>query len=173
MNQVQPAGGAADLQDVRARGWRQPVPLTDLPRWLMAVLVGVGLPRTVLADLGIVEPESGVLYYVLALAPFAVWLGVAVARRTRRPVGDFLVLGFLYGLSLLAVHLVLWGVAPVSAHAGLVGAIGFAERFDGAGYLIALVGYLAAVAMLIGVGAGAVTALVALMAQLIRRKRRR
>ena len=33
-------------------------PLTDMPVWLMLVLVALGLPRTILADLDILAPES-------------------------------------------------------------------------------------------------------------------
>ncbi len=64
--------------------------LTDLPTWLMLALVAVGLPRTILTDLAVVPPESGPLYYVLALAPFAAWLSVATVRPTRKPIADFL-----------------------------------------------------------------------------------
>jgi hypothetical protein len=67
--------------------------LTDMPTGLMLTLVAVGLPRTVLADLGIVAPESSLLYYFLALTPFAIWLAVAILRTSRRPFMDFLVLG--------------------------------------------------------------------------------
>ena len=52
------------------------------------------------------------LYYILALTPFAVWLVVAIVRSSRRPFADFLVLGVLYGLSLMVVHQVLWDVGP-------------------------------------------------------------
>jgi hypothetical protein len=55
------------------------LPLTDMPTWLMLVLAAAGLPRTLLADLGIVAPDSSLLYFFLALAPFAVWLTVAIA----------------------------------------------------------------------------------------------
>ena len=84
-----------------------------MPTWLMLALVAVGLPRTILADLDIVAPESSLLYYVLALTPFAVWLAVAVLRKSRRPFMDFLVLGVLYGLSLVVVHQLLWDVVLV------------------------------------------------------------
>jgi hypothetical protein len=67
--------------------------LTNLPTWLMLVLLSLGLPRTVLADLGVVAPESSWFYFVLALTPFVVWLAVAVFRPSRRPFLDFLVLG--------------------------------------------------------------------------------
>lgn len=156
-----------------ARWWSRPFPWTDMPVWLMLVLVGLGLPRTVLADLGIVEPESGLLYYFLALTPFAAWLATAILRRTRRPVMDFLVLGLVYGLSLVVVHQLLWSVAPSSAHSALAGAIDFAERFDGGLYEVALRGYTVVIAMVIGVGTGAVAALVALGAHASRRARNR
>ena len=91
-------------------------PLTDMPTWLMLALVALGLPRTFLEDLDIVAPESGLLYFILALTPFAVWLVVAVVRRSRKPFMDFLVLGVLYGLSLAVVHQALWSVASSLGH---------------------------------------------------------
>src|SRR3954453_517643 len=91
-------------------------PLTDMPIWLMLVLVGLGLPRTVLADLDIIAPESSLLYYVLALTPFAAWSAIAIFRPSRRPFQDFLMLGVLYGLSLVLVHQVLWSVGSTLGH---------------------------------------------------------
>jgi hypothetical protein len=83
---------------------RRSVPGIDLPGRLLLILIALGLPRTILADLGIVEPESSWIYYVLALTPFAVWLAVAALRRSRTPLRDHLVTGGLYGLSLVIVH---------------------------------------------------------------------
>lgn len=48
-------------------------------------------PRTVLVDLGVVEPEGSLVYYVPALVPFAAWL------------------------SLVIVHNVFWDIGPASA----------------------------------------------------------
>lgn len=167
---VRRAGGDAS---VVAHGRSRRFPLTDIPVWLLAVLVGLGLPRTVLADLGVVEPESGLLYYLLALTPFVAWLGVAVLRRTDRPFMDFVAVGLVYGLSLVLVHQLLWSVAAPSAHSALAGAIRFAERFDAGLYEVALRGYTVIIAMVIGIGTGAVAAVVALVAQKVRSHRRR
>jgi hypothetical protein len=139
-------------------------PGTDLPVWLMLGLVALGLPRTVLADLGIVAPESSLLYYVLALLPFAVWLAVAVVHRSRRPFLDFLVLGILYGLTLVVVHQVLWDVGPSLGHQPPDGAVAFAAQFGPDWRGLALRGYTVLVALLIGLGTGAVTGLVAVLA---------
>jgi hypothetical protein len=116
----------ADILNSTARRF----PATDMPVGLMLALVAAGLPRTVLADLGIVAPESSLLYYVLALAPFAAWVVVALVRGTRRPFLDFLVLGALYGLSLLIVHQVLWDVGPSLGHSPPESAVAFAAGFD-------------------------------------------
>jgi hypothetical protein len=137
-------------------------PLTDLPIWLSLLLVALGLPRTVLADLDIVPPESGALYYTLALIPFAVWLGVALTRRSRRPFLDFVVVGFLYGVSLVVVHQALWNVGPGLGHSTPASAIEFADRFAPAWREAALRVYTSGVAMVIGLGSGAAIGLVSL-----------
>src|SRR4051794_2917307 len=91
-------------------------PGTDTSNGLVLALVAIGLPRTILSDLDVVEPESGLPYYALALTPFAVWLGVAVMRRSRKPLVDFVIVGLLYGLSLIVVHQVLWEVGSSPGH---------------------------------------------------------
>lgn len=139
-------------------------PGTDMPTWLMLLLVAVGLPRTVLADLDIVPPESGLLYYVLALAPFAVWLAVAILRRSRRPFLDFLLLGILYGFSLIVVHLALWDAAAGYGQRPPAGAVNFAEQFGPGWYEFALRAHTSGIAMTIGIGTGLVAALVAVVA---------
>ncbi|MGH3499683.1 MAG: hypothetical protein ACRDQA_02095 [Nocardioidaceae bacterium] len=85
---------------------------TDWPAWLLLGLIALGLPRTILADLGVVAPESSWIYSVLALTPFAVWFAVAILRRTGSPIKDHLVAGALYGLSLVIVHEALWAAGP-------------------------------------------------------------
>lgn len=175
------SGAAAEQADppVRDSGLRDPgllhrsFPLTDMPTWLMLVLVAAGLPRTLLTDLGIVAPDSSLLYFFLALAPFALWLIVAVARRSRRPFTDFAVLGILYGLSLVVVHQLLWDLGPSLGYQPPEGAVRFAERFAPAWQGLALRGYTVAVAMLIGVGTGVVAGLVAVVANLWRSRRGR
>lgn len=148
-------------------------PLTDLPTGALLLLVAVGLPRTVLADLDVVAPESGLLYYVLALAPFAIWLTVAVARRSRRPFADFAVLGAVYGLSLIAVHFALWDAAAGYGNRAPAGAVDFAGQFSGGWYDVALRAHVSAVALLIGVGSGLAVALVAVIARAWRTRRGR
>jgi hypothetical protein len=147
--------------------------LTDMPTWLMLALVAVGLPRTILADLDIVAPESSLLYYILALTPFAVWLAVAVIRRSRRPFTDFLVLGVLYGLSLVVVHQLLWDVGPALGHHPPAGAVSFANQFGPPLHEVALRGYTIMIAVMIGLGTGLVVALVAVVANVVRSRRAR
>ncbi|MVA74638.1 hypothetical protein GC722_01090 [Auraticoccus sp. F435] len=143
-------------------------PLTDLPWPLMLTLVAIGLPRTVLADLDVVAPESSALYYVLALGPFVVWLAVAVLRPSRRPVRNFLVLGLLYGLSLVLVHQLLW-TAPGSQHSIPRAALDLASGFQ-PGLRELVVRLCSAV---VGLGTGAVTAVVAVVAGVARGGRSR
>jgi hypothetical protein len=151
----------------------RPFFLTDMPVWLMLTLLALGLPRTILADLGIVEPEGSLFYYFLALTPFAAWLVVAVVRETRKPIADFLMLGTLYGLSLVVVHQILWDLGPSLGHQPPAGAVSFAESVSPNLYELALRGYTIVIAMIIGVGAGLVTALIALAAKAVRSARRR
>ncbi|MCP9953708.1 hypothetical protein [Actinomadura madurae] len=146
----------------------RPKRLTDMPAGLMLALVAVGLPRTVLADLDIVEPESGLLYYFLALAPFAAWLAVAVFRRTSKPFMDFFVLGALYALSLSIVHQVLWNAAAGYGNKPTAGAANFAEKFSPAFQELALRGYTVGIATIIGVGTGLVFAAIATVVSRVR-----
>lgn len=120
-------------------------PATNLPVWLVLALVALGIPRTVLSDLDVVAPESGLLYYCLALVPFATWLAVAVVRRNRRPFTDFLLVGALYGLSLVIVH----------------------QLMSSEGLGLKEIG----IAMTIGIGTGLVVGLVALAVAALRRQR--
>ena len=147
-------------------------PATDMPMWLMLLLVALGVPRTVLEDLGVVSPESSLLYYLIALVPFAIWLVVAVARTSRRPFLDFLMLGVLYGLSLVIVHQALWNVGPSLGHSPPASAVNFAENFGSAWRDIALRGYTSGIAMMIGIGSGLLIGLVALGANAWKSKRR-
>ena len=84
---------------------------------------------------------GGPLYYVLALTPFAVWLAVAVVRPSRRPFRDFLVLGVLYGLSLVLVHQLFWNAAASLGHRPPGIAVDFADRFRPELHEAALRGY--------------------------------
>ena len=143
-----------------------------MPVWLLLTLVAIGLPRTVLADLDIVEPESGLLYYFLALGPFAVWLAVAIFRRTSRPIMDFTVLGAAYGLSLAVVHHVLWNADAGYGNRPPASAVEFAGNFGAGLQEIALHGYTVMLGMVIGIVSGLAAALIALAATKARRSRR-
>lgn len=145
----------------------------DLPVWAMLILVALGLPRTVLADLGILEPEGSWLYYVVALTPYAVWLAVAALRRTATPLRDHLIVGVLYALSLVAVHELFWNVESSQGHNPPQGAIDLAQGFASPIRELVIHGYEFGVATMIGVGSGAVMALVALTATGVRRLRAR
>jgi hypothetical protein len=147
-------------------------PATDLPTWLMLLLVALAVPRTVLEDLGIVEPEGSLLYYFLALVPFAVWLAAAVVRRSRRPFLDFLMVGVVYALSLVLVHQVLWNVGPSLGHNPPAGAVAFADNFSAGWQDLALRGYTTGIALMIGVGSGLVVGIVALVVNACKSKRR-
>ena len=146
----------------------RPIWLTDMPAWLMLTLVAIGLPRTILAELDVVQPESGLLYYFLALAPFVTWLAVAVLRETRKPIMDFVVLGVLYALSLAIVHQVFWNASAGFGHQPSAGAVNFAENFSPGFQDLAVHGYTIMIAMMIGIGSGLTIAIVAFVAGMVR-----
>lgn len=144
---------------------KRTVPLTDMPLWLMLVLLAIAQPRTILEDLNVVAPESSLLYYILALTPFVAWFAVALVRPSRQPFMDFVVLGILYGLSLALVHQALWDVgSSLGAHPP-AGAVSFASGVAPSLRELALRGYTVVIAMMIGVGSGLVVGLAALVAR--------
>lgn len=138
---------------------RRTFPCTGLPVWLVLSLIALGLPRTILSDLGVVEPEGSWVYYVLALTPFAAWFAVAVALRSRTPFRDHLVVGTLYGLSLVVVHETLWALGWSVGHTPLDDVGQHSTAF--------------AIAMMIGVGVGVVAGGVAAAAKGVRALRAR
>lgn len=152
----------------RGKNARRGAPMTW---WTMVGLAALGLPRTVLSDLGIIETDGSVLYFVLALGPYAVWLAVAVLRRTPRPLRDHLLTGVLYGLSLVVVHELLWSVETSQGQDPPQAAIDLATRFDSPLSDLVIHGSEFGVAMMIGVGSGLVMALIALIANWIRSRR--
>ena len=152
------------------RSFTRRFPGTDMSTDLMLLMVALGTPRTILADLDVVAPESGLVYYFLALGPFAFWLAVGVARRNRRPFRDFLVVGTLYGLSLVVIHQVLWSVGPSLGHNPPASAIDFANHFGPGWRDLALRVYTSGIAMMIGIGSGVVVGFVAVGARLWRSK---
>lgn len=141
---------------------------TEMPGWLLLVLIALGLPRTILADLGIVAPESSLIYYVLALTPFAVWLAVAVFRRTGSPLKDHLVAGTLYGISLVIVHEALWAVGSSLGHHPPQSAVGLAQQFSAPLRDLVLHGYTFVIAMMIGLSVGLIAGVVAAAAKRVR-----
>jgi hypothetical protein len=141
---------------------------TAWPRWLLLVLIALGLPRTVLADVGIVAPESSWVYYVLALTPFAVWFALAVFRRTPSPIRDHLVAGALYGLSLIIVHEALWALGSSLGHHPPRSAVALAEQFSPPFRDLVVHGYTSLIAMMIGLGVGLAAAIVAAVANRVR-----
>jgi len=144
--------------------------LTDMPVWLVLVLTLIMLPRTILNDIGVLE-ESSLAYRIVALTPFAVWLVVAIWRKSKKPFMDFLVLGVLFGLSLAAVHQMLWSVASSLGHHPPTAAISFAEQFPADVKELVIRGYTVMVSLVIGVGSGVVIGGIAVLARLVRSRR--
>lgn len=143
---------------------------TQWPAGLLLGLIALGLPRTILADLGIIEPQTPV-YFVFALTPFGVWLACALVRRTGSPIKDHLVAGSLYGLSLIIVHEALWGVASSQGQHLPQSAITLAERFGPPLRDLVPHLYSTVVAMMIGLGVGIIAAIVAMVANRVRTRR--
>ncbi len=150
-------------------GGRRPLG-TSWPWWLLLGLIVLGLPRTVLADLGIVEPESSWVYFVIALTPFAAWFAIAVLRRTATPIRDHLVAGALYGISLIIAHEALWSVGSSLGHQPPAGAVALSEQFTSPLREVVLHTYLGGIAMMIGLGVGVVAAIIAAVANRVRQR---
>ncbi|WP_262847667.1 hypothetical protein [Mumia quercus] len=89
----------APSQDVRR-------PLLGLPVWGLLLLAALALPRAVVHDLGV--DVGPVVNAVLALAPPAVWVLVALRARVPSPVTTLVVVGALYGIGLGVEHNLLW-----------------------------------------------------------------
>jgi hypothetical protein len=145
--------------------------LTSLPVWVMAVLALLMVPRTLLNDLGLIS-EGTILYYFFALIPYVIWLCVAFFYKSKRPFMDFLLLGVFYGLTLIAIHQLLWNPgAPVGYHppqAALTFGAQFGAGFQELGARL----YTVIVSLIIGVGSGAVFGSVAFLAKWFRARRR-
>jgi hypothetical protein len=125
------------------------------------------VPRTLLSDLGIIIAETPV-YYVFALTPYAVWLGVAMFRKSEKPLLEFLVLGVLYSLTLIVIHQVLWNNGTALGHQLPQAALDFGARFGPSLGDLAVRGYTIMISLLIGIGSGAVVGLIAVAARSIR-----
>lgn len=147
---------------------RRVVPGTRMP-WLVALaLVVLGLPRTILSDLGAVEPEGSAVYYLLALVPFAAWFAVAILLPTVSPIRDHLATGILYGLSLVVVHEVLWNADASVRHHLPHSAIESAARVGPPLDQVVLHGYAFLIAIMIGIGTGLVAGMLGFGAKMVR-----
>lgn len=73
-------------------------------------LAALGLPRVILHDLHIIEEMQPASWF-LALAPVAVWIAVAVAKKVPRPFLTVLMIGVFFGVMLVITHQLLWDVA--------------------------------------------------------------
>lgn len=71
----------------------------------IAALAALAVPRVVVHDLDLGGPA---LTAVLALAPAAVWIAVALAARVPRPLLTLTVVGAVYGVLLAVTHQILW-----------------------------------------------------------------
>jgi len=142
-----------------------------MPVWLPLGLVVLGLPRTILADLGTIGPDRSWVYFVFALTPFAAWLAVAVFRRTATPIRDHLVTGALYGLSLVIGHEAMWTAGPSAGPEP--GALRLAQGFGSPLRDLIVHGYTFGVALMIGLGVGVVMAAAAAAVKGIRAVRAR
>jgi hypothetical protein len=143
--------------------------LTSMPAWLVLVLTLIMVPRTLLSDLGIILAETPV-YFLFALTPYAVWLSIALFRKSEKPFLDFLVLGVLYSLTLILIHQLLWNNGTALGHQLPQAALDFGARFDPPLRDLAVRGYTIMISLLIGIGSGMVVGLIAAAAGSIRKR---
>ncbi|GGD96547.1 hypothetical protein [Paenibacillus nasutitermitis] len=76
---------------------------TDMPLVLLVVMAAIAIPRVVVENMQPLSLESS-LYKVLSIGPFIVYLAVALLRKNKRPLYDFIVLGMLIGLFVAITH---------------------------------------------------------------------
>ncbi|MDF2508605.1 MAG: hypothetical protein K0Q52_2464 [Microbacterium sp.] len=81
-----------------------------LPVIALVGLAAIAVPRAILHDLHLIS-ESGLLTWILALGPVAVWIAVAVMKRVPKPFLTVLVIGIFYGIMLVITHQLLWDYA--------------------------------------------------------------
>ncbi len=83
-------------------------PGLGLPFLALIGLAALGLPpRVILHDLHLI-PEFGPITWVLALAPVAIWIVVAVAAKVPNAFVTVLVIGVIFAVLLVATHQILW-----------------------------------------------------------------
>jgi hypothetical protein len=144
------------------------VPGTRMPWTLALGLVALGLPRTILSDLGVLAPESSAIYYLVALLPFAAWLAVAVLRSTASPIRDQLAVGLLYAVSLIIVHELLWNADASVGHHPPQAALRLGAAVDPPLDRLVVHGYAGMIALMIGLGVALVAGLAGTVARLVR-----
>jgi hypothetical protein len=81
-----------------------------LPVLALIGLAALGLPRVILHDLHIIE-EMQPSSWFLALAPVAVWIAVAVAKKVPNPFLTVFMIGVFFGIMLVITHQLLWDFA--------------------------------------------------------------
>lgn len=142
-----------------------------MPIWLVVVLVLLMVPRTLLSDLALIT-ENTMPYYFFALIPYAVWLGVALFYKSKKPFMDFLVLGVLYGLTLIIIHQLLWNPGSSFGYQPPQAALDFGAQFASNLQDLAARGYTIIVSLVIGIGSGIVFGLIAMASRWIRTRRK-
>ena len=101
MTTHQPANSPAAARRARPLG---------LPFLALVGLAALGVPRVALHDLHLI-PQNGVITWLLALLPPAIWITVAVAKRVPRPFLMVFVTGVLFGAMLVITHQIFWNQA--------------------------------------------------------------
>lgn len=81
-----------------------------LPLVALVGLAALGLPRVIFHDLHVID-EPDPLSWILALAPVAVWITVAVLKKVPNPFLTVFVIGAFYGVMLVVAHQLLWDSA--------------------------------------------------------------
>lgn len=73
-------------------------------------LAALGVPRVILHDLHLIT-EGTLVNWLLAVAPVAIWIALAVYRKVPKPFLTVLVIGALFGVMLVLTHQLLWDTA--------------------------------------------------------------
>lgn len=115
-----------------------------LPLVGLVGLAALGLPRVILHDLHVID-EPDPLNWILAIAPVAVWVTVAVLKKVPNPFLTVFVIGAFYGVMLAVTHQLLWDVAfsgnpPALGSSGMATVVPRLASIPGSLFAGALVG---------------------------------
>ncbi|MEV2276612.1 hypothetical protein AB0I72_13605 [Nocardiopsis sp. NPDC049922] len=134
---------------------------------VLVLLALLAVPRVVLHDLSVIEPGT-LVNWLLVFVPPLVWIAVVLVRRVPNPFVTLLVVGIVYGVFLALGHQLLWNQSFGDEQPTLGGNL--SDLAPGVQAVI-IRGFSVISSLVTGTVVGAVSGLVALVAQRLLRVR--